>query len=101
VRPTSYGRTSQRGNRHAEHASQVFAQHLQRLPRGETGTVFTPISETGALSGFLAGITIPDAAGEGVTRTFNDLGNRKQKLAHLLSQPCIFRLFFEPLRMSH
>ena len=68
---------------------------------GETGTTFTHISENGALSGFLTGITIPDAAGEPVNRTFNDLEFRKQKLAQLLSQPCFFNLFFEPLRMAH
>ncbi len=67
---------------------------------GETATTFTHISENGALSGFLTGITIPDAAGEPVTRTFNDLQNRKQKLAQLLSQPCLLQLFFEPLRMA-
>lgn len=34
-------------------------------------------------------------------RTFNDLENRRQKLAQWLSQPCLFHLFFEPLRMAH
>jgi hypothetical protein len=69
--------------------------------RDETGAVFTHVSQSGSLSGFLTGITVPDPAGEGVNRSFNDLLRRQQSLAQLLNQPCFFFVFEDPLRMQH
>lgn len=68
---------------------------------GETATTFTHISENGVLSAFLTGETIPDAAGEPTMHTFNDIARRQQALAQLLSQPCLFNIFFQPLNMAH
>jgi hypothetical protein len=85
---------------------------------GETQTFFTHINPSNfgveaALSGFLKGINVVDAAnrpsGSPTTRTFNDLLRRGDDLAALLSNTCLKTPFFElahkltfkPIRMTH
>jgi hypothetical protein len=81
---------------------------------GETQTLFEHIGSgvpvpARAMSKFLTGdpaapdgdFHMNDAAGEPVERIFNDLKNRRESLAKLVTQKCFFFVFFDPLRAVH
>ena len=64
---------------------------------GETNTPFThvsPLSVPASLSSFMTGIgsNVPDPAGSGVVRNFNDLQRRGQVLQALATQSCSPRI---------
>ncbi len=71
---------------------------------GETNTVFTHIKPASfgtpaGLSGFMTGISVPDPADPGPTRTFNEFQRRAFDLDVLVNSPCFFdiRRNFVPL----
>jgi hypothetical protein len=69
----------------------------------ETSTRFQHITTFASpqVSGFLTGITVPDPAGEGVSRTFDDLLRRAQDLEALANTLCIAQIRFQPLNFTH
>ncbi|MDQ3814145.1 MAG: hypothetical protein M3347_09365 [Armatimonadota bacterium] len=71
----------------------------------ETDTRFTHVKpaafgSVADLSGFLTGITVSDPV-DGTPRKFDDLERRCQDLTKLVKSPCLFQLFFDPLRLVH
>ncbi len=76
----------------------------------ETNTLFTHIGNLGrrnpgspaALSGFLTGINVTDPVVPAITRSFNDLAQRQQKMAQILNSSCFVLPFLPlPLKMVH
>ena len=75
---------------------------------GETGTPFTHVftrlhNQEANLSDFLTGAAMPklDPA-DGVTpHTFADLKRREQDLLELISTPCFFQFFHDPVAFKH
>ena len=73
---------------------------------GEVGTFFTHVNwttpgQSPLLSPFLTGISMPDAAGSGVVRNFNDLERRRQDLQDLIDGSCFGGILHVPEARSH
>lgn len=73
---------------------------------GEVGTFFTHVNWTvpgvqATLSSFLTGISMPDAAGSGVVRQFNDLDRRRQDLQNLIDGSCFGGILHVPEVRTH
>lgn len=72
---------------------------------GETNTGFTHIKPAfgipAALSGFMTGISVPDAADGAPTRTFDEEDRRATDLDDLLNSSCLTALVRQPLLSVH
>ncbi len=75
---------------------------------GETRTAFThvfprPAGAPSALSDFLTGLNMPklDPADNTTPRIFADLKRREDDLLRLITEPCFFQVFHDPVVFTH